>query len=254
MTTAQDTSSRRRRRRWPVVIVIVVVLIAALIGAFFLADNLARGFAENQVKAAIAQRLPGATAAGTRVEIGGGSFLLQLVRGEFDAVNLHVDDVELEGATAVADVHAEGVHLDVDAPVAHITGTARLSQDAVNALLAANNVDAHVTLGQGAVDYEVQRTVLGIPVGFVVTATPSANGSQLVFTPTSARVSAGSASIDVSDLVTSVVSDSGIALCLASQLPAGVSVDDVKTTPGGAVVSFSANDFVPANVGTKGSC
>lgn len=246
------TSPAPRKRRWPMVLIIVVVLVGAIIGAFFIADGLARGAAQSAASAAVTQRIPGAE--NVKVDIGGPIFLLQVARGSLDDVELTVDGAQLGGAPVDISAHASGVPLDTDKPVATLDGTARLSADALNVLIAASGHEGAVSLADGGISYEVTRSVLGIPLSFTVTATPEATGPAIVFHPTGAQVAAGSAAIDVSGIVDAIIADEGLSVCVASELPAGVSIDSVTVTDAAALVSFSAKNLALSDASNVGSC
>ncbi|WP_419818636.1 LmeA family phospholipid-binding protein [Glaciibacter flavus] len=248
------TTDARRRSRGPLALIIVIVVLAALVGAFFVADNIARGIAEKQVSSEIATRIPGADPSQVTVGIGGVSFLAQLASGRFESVVVDAADVKVQGAPITLHARAASVPTDTTQPIGDVEGSAVLDEAAVNALVAASGNDATVTLQSGTVGYEVDKAFLGIPLGFTVTAAAAPKGGTIVFTPQSAKLTAGGASFDVSSLVDSVVSDSGFSVCVASSLPAGLQISDIAVTPGQARIGFTAKDLVLADAGTTGTC
>ena len=151
-----------RRRRGPLALIIVIVVLAALVGAFFVADNIARGIAEKQVSSEIASRIPGADPSQVTVGIGGVSFLAQLASGRFESVVVDAADVKVQGAPITLHARAASVPTDTTQPIGDVEGSAVLDEAAVNALVAASGNDATVTLQSGTVGYEVDKTFLGI--------------------------------------------------------------------------------------------
>jgi hypothetical protein len=250
----------KRRRGWLIALIIVVVLIGALVGAFFVADAIARNAAEKVVAEQFASRLSStdsstaASADDVQVHIGGTSVILQYLGGRFDTVDIDASDVAVEGIPIDLTITGTGVPADTTKPIDSVTGSVSFGQAGLDALLAKNDVDADITLGDGVVTYTAAQQFLGIPLSFTLTAEPSTTGDSLVITPKDATLAAGSASIDVSGLVDTVLADNTISFCIADQIPAGVSLAGVTVTPTTLQVGFSAKDLVIGDLAGRGSC
>ncbi|MET0726611.1 MAG: DUF2993 domain-containing protein [Leifsonia sp.] len=249
-----------RRRRWPIVVIIVVVVVGALVGAFFIADAIARSTAEKVVADEFAAQLESPETGGSAsaddidVRIGGASVILQYLRGTFDTVDITASQVAIDGVPLELALTGHDVPIDTTKPVGAATGQISVDQAGLDALLAANNVDADISLGDGTVTYEVSRTIFGFPLTFTLTATPSTTADSLVFTPTEGVVSAGSASFDVSGIIDSVLANNTLSFCIADQVPAGVELAGVDVTPTTLTADFEAKDLVIADLTTTGSC
>jgi len=129
-----------------------------------------------------------------------------------------------------------------------------LSQDAVNSLIEVPGA-ATLTLDDQAVGYDGSITVLGFSLQYLVTAGVSVTADSVVLTPETAKLTAGSAVVDASSALNSIL-DESIPLCVADRLPQHVALKSLSVTPGTATVTLGASDFTidETSLRTVGTC
>ena len=142
--------------------------------------------------------------------------------------------------------------------IGSVTGTIDLDQKSLNTLLskAVDVPDATLELRTGDVSYTGSITVLGASIGYTATAIPQAAGDTLYLTPTSAELTSGLGSLDVSGVVNRIVGQQPVAICVAEYLPKGVTLTGVDVTPQRLQVTLSSNtlSLSPDALSTLGSC
>ena len=245
----------RKRRRGLWAVIWVAVSLVALAVAFFIADGLARAYAENQVKAEIEHNFPDFVTGDVTVHIGGTSVIAQYLTGSFEQVTLDAPKLTVEGIPLSASVVANGVPVDLTKPVSDIAGTITISQSSINSLLRLPGATGDLTLGEGTIKYDGTTQVLGLSIGYTVTVEPTAAGDSIHLQPTKAEVKAGGGNLDLSKLLGAVVSKP-LSICVAQYLPAGVQVDDVTVHQGEATIHLTAHDIVLSQdtLSTRGTC
>lgn len=233
-------SAPRRRRRWPKVLVIVVL---ALLVLAVVAEFVARAIVPGIVRSTVIEQLD--LPADQQLQVDTSGILLpQLITGRFDELHLSSNSVTLGGVTGSADVTATGVPLrggDLDAA----EGTVRIDGPQLTELLAGSDlpIDA-VTLAEPDVTLSgvVELLTLQIPVS--LTVTPGAEDGDLQLTVVSASV--GDGNIDL-DSVSGLLEDTSARLsgphliCIADQLPAGLTLTDLTIEGEEAVVEFDVD-------------
>ncbi|NEN07353.1 DUF2993 domain-containing protein [Diaminobutyricibacter tongyongensis] len=246
----------RRRRRGLRAMLWIGISIVVLLVLYFVADGVARAYAEGRVKAEIEQNLPDVVTGDVTVHIGGVSVIAQYLSGTFEKVELDAPQLTVQSIPLSASVVANGVPVDLTKPVSALTGTITISQSSVNSLLRLPGATGDVTLGEGTLQYDGSTTVLGLPIGYKVTVEPTADGDSILLRPTKAEVTTGGGNLDLSRLLGTVVGSKPLSVCVAQYLPAGVKVDDVTVNPGAATIHLSAQDLVlsQSTLATKGTC
>lgn len=247
--------SAPRRRRWPWVVLIVVVVVAALVVA---AELVARAVLPGVVRSIVIEQLDLPADQQLDVETEG-VLLPQLLAGRLDTLRLSTDAVTLQGITGAADVTATGVPLrggDLDGA----DGTIRIDQEQFTALLADSELPVdtvefaapNATLG-GSFD------VLGTAVPVSVTLTPGAVEGDLELTPVAASI--GGVDIDLDSVGSSLGSlGHGITqprrVCIADQLPAGLTLTGVEIVDDQAVIDIDVDGAIVTDeaLQEKGSC
>ena len=245
----------RRRRRWPWVVLIVVVVLAALVVA---AELVARAVLPGVVRSmAIEQRdLPSYQQHDVETE---GILLPQLLAGRLDTLRVSTDAVTLQGITGAADVTATGVPLR-GGDLGGADGTIRIDQEQFTALLSDTELPVetvefaapNATLG-GSFD------VLGTAVPLSVTLTPGAVEGDLELTPVAASI--GGVDIDLDRVGSSFGSlGEGITeprrVCIADQLPAGLTLTGVEIVRDQAVIDIDGDGAIVPDetLQEKGTC
>lgn len=246
------TARRFSRRSKVIAIVAAVVLLLAVIVVVL--DVGLRAYAEGQVRQKIDESLPANVAGDVAVSIGGGSFLLQYVAGSFDEVTLTSDDLSVDGVPVAATVVANGVPTDSAKPVAHVSATLDLSQQAVNSFVSIPGSD-EVVLGDGTVGYSGSFDIFGLELGYDVTASAAPSGPDVLLTPNGANLRAGSANVDVSGALKAVVAKP-VPICVAKYIPQGVQLTAITPTAGHVQVTAEAANLLltPDALRTTGAC
>ncbi|MET4640071.1 DUF2993 domain-containing protein [Mycetocola sp. 2940] len=253
-----DAPARKpARRRALTAVVILVVAVLVVVGGAFLAEYITRGVAEDAVAVAVESNLPSNVDATVDVDIAGDWVLLQLISGRMDEVTITSDDVTFDG-TPVENmaVTASGVPIDLKVPVENIAATVSLDQSTLNQVLTLPGNDPEVSLAEGSVVYEDSTEVIGIPIGYAVTAALSPDGTDVLVTPQSAEVTTEMGSIDLSGIVDRLVGAEPVRVCLADKLPVGVSISAIDVRDGTAHLSLAASDFIlsGSSFRTTGEC
>ncbi|GAA2223025.1 DUF2993 domain-containing protein [Herbiconiux moechotypicola] len=241
-----------RRFWWLWVIGGVVVLAVAAV----IADVAFRSYAQSEAAAQIEQQLPEAVEGEVSVSIGGGSFLLQLITGEFAEVTLDAPELSVNGVPLAAHAVATGVPTDLTKPVQSIRATASIDQDAVNGIVDIPG-DSELVLGDGEVSYEGTISLFGFSLGYQVSGIVAAQGDSVTIEPTTASLTQGAGNLDIDlDQLLGSLADDPIGVCVAQYLPAGAEVESLEITPGRATAVLTADDFVVSedSLRTLGSC
>lgn len=247
---------RRARPRWLKPLLWTVIPIAAVIALFAVADIAVRAYAEQRVAAEIEKNLPSDIEGDVSVHIGGLSVIQQYLSGSFERVELDAPHLTVQGAPLTASVVATGVPADFSKPISSAVGTLSISQDSLNKLVTIPGTTGDITLGSGTLGYDGRIDLLGLPVGYTVSARPEAAGKTVLLHPEKASLKTGSGNVDLSRLLQSLTDRGPFPLCAAQYLPAGVEVSGITVHPGRATVSLTARDFVLDErfLDSKGSC
>lgn len=256
LSAAGSGAAGPRSRRPLAVLLGVLGGIVVLVGVFFLVDAIVRGVAEERVAEEITAQLPEGVTGTPAVSIGGTSVIAQYLMGSFDDITLTAPDAVIDGVPADITLHATGFPVDAGEPVSALSGTATLSQDALNQVIARTAPNSAVELGDGTVSWAASATVLGFTVGYRVTGELQAAGESVLVTPTDAEVTAGGGSLDLGTLIDRILGSGPISVCTARYLPAGVELADIAVSPGSATVRLEADDIVldESTLSTLGSC
>lgn len=232
-----------RRRRWPWVLLIVLVVLAALAVA---GELLARALLPGIVRGIVIEQLD--LPSDQQLDVDASGILLpQLVGGSLDSLHLSTDSVTIEGITGAADVTATGVPLH-GGDLGGATGTISIDEAQFTSLLAETDlpVDAVAFDAPDAtVSGTVQVLALSIPVS--LTVTPGTADGALQLTPQS--ISIGGVVVGA-DQVKAMLGSIGTSLtqtqtiCIADQLPAGVTVTGLEVHGTKAVIDVSVNGAI----------
>lgn len=232
-----------RRRRWPWVLVIVVIVLAALAVA---AELLARALLPGIVRGIVIEQLD--LPSDQQLDVDASGILLpQLIGGRLDSLHLSTDSVTIQGITGAADVTATGVPLN-GGDLGGATGAISIDEAQFTSLLADTDlpVDAvSFDAPDATVSGSVQVLALSIPVS--LTVTPGAADGDLQLTPQSFSI--GGVVVDA-DQVKAALGSVGANLtrtqtiCIADQLPAGVTVTGLEVLGTKAVIDVSVNGAI----------
>ncbi|MDQ0574787.1 LmeA family phospholipid-binding protein [Agromyces albus] len=237
---AAPAARRRRPRRRAGCGIAIVVFLIVVVALLVVADVITRNITEQRTREQIQASLPAGVEGEVDVSIGGFSMIAQLLAGTIDHVELSAPQLLVEGVPLDVDVVAEGVPIDLAAPVAKVDATIEIGQDAVNRLVTVPGVDGGLTFGEGTIGYEGTTDLLGVTVDYSVAAKPTAAGDSVLLEPVDVTVGTGGAAIDVSELVTRLVGDDPLDVCVAQYLPEGVDVSSITVAPGTAHIELDA--------------
>lgn len=234
---------RARRRRWPWVILAIVLVIAGLLVA---AELLARSILPGVVRGIVIEQLD--LPADQQLDVEAEGILLpQLIGGRLDELRLSSEDVTVGGITGAADVTASGVPLR-GGDLGAASGTVRIDEGQFAALLDASELPIdEVALQEPNVTASGAFPLLGVSVPVALTVTPDADDGELLLTPVSLTVAG--AEIDLEE-VASRFGNLGEQLtrtqriCIADQLPAGVTIADVAVQGTTVVIDVDVNGSI----------
>ncbi|MGO4536922.1 LmeA family phospholipid-binding protein [Leifsonia sp. 2MCAF36] len=253
---APPAPARRPRPRWLRLLLWIGIPVVAIVVLLVVVDSAARAYAEQRVSDEIEKNLPSDIQGQVSTHIGGFSVLQQYLSGTFQSVELTAPNVVAKGAPLSAKLVATDVPADFSKPISHATGTLSISQDSLNKLVQIPGTTGDITLGDGTIGYDGSIDLLGLPVGYAVTATPKAAGKQVLLSPDKASLKTGAGNVNLNRLLQALTSQGPFPVCAAQYLPDGVQVADIGVTPGHATVTLTASDFVMDQkfLNSKGSC
>jgi hypothetical protein len=233
--------------------------VVALVALVVVADLVIRNVAEARVAEEIQANLPDGVSGDVDVTIGGFSVIRQYLSGSMDQVELSAPELAVQGVPIGVVVLAQDVPVDLASPVGRLTATIQASPEAVNQLVAAQDiegVDGDLAFGDGTVAYTGSARLLGFPIEYTVTARPTAAGDTVLLEPVGVEVGSGGGSFDVSGLVDRLLGDDPVPVCVAQYLPEGVEVQQIAVDPTGAVVTLEGDGLRldEATLSQTGSC
>lgn len=246
---------KRARKRWPWILLAVVVVLAALV---VVGELVARAVVPGMVRATVIEELGLSSDQQLDVDVEG-ILLPQLIGGTLDTVHLASDSVSLEGVTGAVDVTATGVPVG-GGDLAGASGTIRIDEAEFTSLI------AETELPVDSVAFEAPNatlsgsfSVFGADVPLSLTFTPGAVDGELELTPVAVTV--GGIDIDLDD-AGSVFGSLGEGLtqpqqvCIADQLPAGVTLAGLEIVDGAAVIDIDVDGAIATDptLQAKGVC
>ncbi|MFT4157122.1 MAG: LmeA family phospholipid-binding protein [Microbacterium sp.] len=247
---SSDAVPHSRRKRWPWVLFVIVLVLAALAVA---AELLARAVVPGIVRGIVIEQLD--LPANQQLDVDASGILLpQLIAGRFDSLHLSTDAVTIQGITGAVDVFATGVPVtggEMDA--AH--GTIRIDADQFTALVAGSDLpidEIAFDAPDVTVAGSVQVFTLSIPV--TLTVTPGVAEGELQLTPQS--ISVGGVVLDA-DQVQATLGPIGAnltrthTLCVADQLPAGLTVTGLEIQGENAVIDVDVDGAIVTDAGLQ---
>lgn len=241
--SSEPPRKRKRVRGWIVTLVILLIAAGLVIGGLFLAESVTKGIATDAIAVAVETSLPASVDADVDVDIAGDWVLFQIFTGRLDRVTLTSDDAMVDGSPANFQLIATDVPLDLKQPVGNVDATVSLGPGSINELLTLPGNDPEVALGDDTVSYADSASVLGFTLGYLVNATLSPNGTDVLATPVAATVTSDVGSLDVSGVIERILGAQPVRICLADRLPVGVTVSGIDLAPETATLSLTARDF-----------
>jgi hypothetical protein len=253
----------RKRRGWLIALIVVAVLLVLAVIAFFVADAIAKDYAKGYVRDRIVQVLGLPDDAEVEVDLGGGSIILQALAGRISTVDVEVPDLAFGALVGSAEIRAEGVPLDENAPVDVLRVDFAVAESDISAL--AGNLSglelSSVELEAPEIVVASSFTLFGIELPIGMAILPSAADGDLVFSPT--RITLG----DDEYTAAEVMENPFFALfagpllqqqsaCIADQLPAAFQLSDAEVTGEELVLTIRGDGAALGGPGlsTPGTC
>jgi hypothetical protein len=251
--------SRQRRPRGLIALIVVGVLLILLVVAFFAADAALRSYAEDRIEGEIRDRLPSGVSGAVDVRVGGASFLVQYLSGTLEQVNLDAPDLAVNGLPMAVSAVATGVPVDTSQPIEGVVGTVRLTEEAVNDLVAASgvaDVPADIRLGDGEVGYASSFRVLGFDLEYDVTAEPRIQGDSVVLTPTGAELTSAPGGLDLGGVLGDNLGSFAVPVCVAEFLPTAMTLTGLGVSTDRLDATLEATDLMLSEqaLESRGSC
>lgn len=247
--------ARRRRRRWPWAVLAIVVIVAALAVA---AELVARAVLPGVVRDVVIERLD--LPVDQQLEVAAEGLLVpQLAAGRLDRLRLSTDAVAFGGVTAAVDVVAEGVPLR-GGELGAVAGVIRVDEAQLGSLLAASDLPVdEVVLDEPDLTATGSVQVLGLTLPVSVTVTPGARDGDVLLTPVAVQVNG--AGLELAELANRFGSPGSRItepqrICIADQLPAGLTVSDVAVAEHELVVDVAVDGAIATDraLQENGSC
>jgi hypothetical protein len=252
----ETPAGRKRRPRWLRLLLAIGIPVVVVVVLLVVVDTAARAYAEQRVSQELEKNLPSDIRGRVTTHIGGFSVLQQYLAGSFQRVELDAPDLVVKGAPLSAKLVATGVPTDFSRPIADVTGTLSIGQASLNKLVQIPGATGDITLGAGTIGYDGRIDLLGLPVGYTVTATPEAAGKQVLLRADKASLTTGAGDVNLNRLLQALTAQGPFPICAAQYLPDGVQVADIAVSPGHATVRLTASGIVldQTFLASKGSC
>lgn len=235
-----DSPSPKRRRRWPWVLLIVVLVLAVLVVA---AELVARAILPGVVRGIVIEQLD--LPQDQQLDVDASGVLLpQLIGGRLDELHLSTDAVTFGGITGAADVTATGIPLR-GGDLADAHGTVRIDQDQFATLVTASDLPIdEVAFAEPDVTASGSFEVFGVPIPVSLTVTPDADDGELLLTPVALEV--GGLALNAADIAerfgdAAAQITSAQRICIADQLPAGLTMTGLKIDGSLAVIDIDVD-------------
>lgn len=248
---------RRTTRRWIAVLVIAVVVVSGLLVA---AEVIARSVVTSTVRSLVVDNVGLPADQQVDVEVPG-LVLPQVIAGRLGEVTVSSPDVALGPLTGDVRVQLQDVPISGDAPAEDGAASVRLDPDQLRTLLSQIADFPAETVGIAAPDLTLSTEVsvfgIGIPVG--ISAIPGASGGDLTLTPSSFELGGNRVDADTLRGQLGGVADGVLRtwnLCIADQLPAGLTLTSVTVQGEDVVATFAVDGALLSDPALQqnGSC
>lgn len=241
----EKPARRRRRAGW---IIALVILVIVLLIAFFVGDALARQYATGLVREKLVAALNLDPETEIDVNLGDGSILLQAAAGSIDEVSVLIPEFSLGEIAGEAEILATGVPIDTTEPVKTLGIEVTVNETNVQKLSGyLSGVElSSIVLVDNLIRIGSSIDIFFASIPVAIDLAPSATDGGISFEPVTVLL--GDQEVSVADL-SAIPGISGIVgsllgsqtVCVASYLPQGLTVDDVKVVGSDLVVSINGD-------------
>ncbi len=259
---AAPQAKPKKRHRVRTIIILVAVL-AVLVVAFFVADGFAKRFATDYVKDSIVSVLHIDPKTPVKVDLGGGSIILQAITGGIRTVTIDIQSLSFGELTGAAHIVATNVPLDSAKPLDTLGIRFTIGQDNVRTLgKYLSGLDLkQIDVGKGVIRIGSEFTVLFFTIPVSVDLEPSAQDGGIAFEPKTVILAGNE--ISVADLranpqFRALAGDllNSQQVCVADFLPKALTITDVHVSQSNLVVTIKGDGTALGGPGlsTLGSC
>lgn len=254
-------AARRPRRRGLRALVAVVATLVVLAGLFLVVDAWARQQIADYVEQKAREVLSLDDGQPVAVEIAGASVIAQVVTGSLEDVSIDVEEVTIGDLTGGVSLRAQGVPVDASRPVDRVQIEFRVDEAGIQSIASTFSGTAidSVRIVDGEIQVGTELSVFGIPFAVGLGIEPFAADGQIGFTPTSVELGGARSSVDA--LVDTFGRPAeqllqSRSVCVATWLPASLSVDEVEIRGATLVVTIGARSalFDETSLSTLGTC
>jgi hypothetical protein len=251
----------KRRSRWVGPVIVFIVIVGLLTAAFFVVDNVARGYAANLIETKVRSSLDVPATTPVHVTIGGTSVLLQLAVGRFDQVDIAITNLSVGDLSGDATLTARGIPIDQSKAIDSARIVFSADQAQLQKLLAGiKGVPVStIAVKSGSVQLGGTINLLGIAVPVGVAMKPAAVDGQLALTPTSVDVAGKT--LTPAEITSSLGAVGGALvatqqICVASLLPKNFVFDSIAVKGDSLTLGVTAKSVVLSSglLSTKGVC
>lgn len=254
----RDGEKRLKKRT---VFITVVVSLAIVIAALWAVDTWARQRAAEFVTDKVREVLALESTQPVTVEIAGFSVIAQVLTGQLEQVDVEVDDVTIGDFTGGVELRAEGIPVDLTKPVNSVQIEFTVGEESIQKIahvLSATAID-EVTLAEPEIQFSSEFSIFGFSLDVGVGIEPYAENGEIGFTPTSIslngeRSSAAELNEQFGSLAAELLQTRTV--CVASWLPAALTVDDVEVRGDELVITIGADKAILTEkaLSALGSC
>lgn len=246
---------KRTRRRWVIVGAVAAIVVVVLALIEILARVIVGQVAANELTTA----LPPEVSASVSATPTGACVSCELILGRLSGLDISSSDISIGGATGAVDAQVAGVRLASPNTVDDLSGTVRIGQADLNALVG-QLAAAHgfpvgdIALHAGEVQYTSTLQLLGASLDVSVTARVSVMpGGWVQFTATRLQAMAGELDISAAEPADRF----SFRFCAAEALPEVLRIESVAVDEGALALGFrSTGPFTPdsATLSRTGAC
>lgn len=262
-TVVIEAAPPKKKRRWWILAVVLGVVAVLLVVGFVVGDAFAKRYAADYVRGKIIEVLALDPATPVDVDLGGGSVILQAIRGSIDEVTVDIDQLAFGDVTGSAVLTAADVPLDSSKPVGQLGIQVTVSEENVQKLAGfmSGTELKSIELRDGLIRVATEFNLIFFTIPVSVDLAPSAAEGGIAFEPQTILL--GDEPISVADLRNSP-EFSALAgsllntqvFCVASYLPKALAIDDVDVVGTDLVVSINGDGAALGgpDLSTKGTC
>jgi len=261
VVTEETPAPKKRKRKfgWFIALGVLVLLI---VGAWIVGDFVARDYAEGYVRDQVRSAFQLEPDKEVDVVIGPGSLIGQAITGSIDSVDVSIDEVAFGPVEGNVKIAMTGIPLSADAPVDTFRVGLVVPEENLAGLtsyITAADVES-IALVDDRVALETEFSVFGFAIPVGVQITPVVVDGEIGFEPS--VISVNGAEVSVADLKSGPFASLAESLlstqtfCVASSLPAALTVTDVTVSGPELRINLEADDTALGGTGftAMGEC